>query len=161
MNKSGINNSIRIKALLFSFIIMNSLGLISQTNAESLKLVQEFYSNHNGLSRSLDPSKVTNLLTDDFKKIQFTDSVQNLEQYKSSLDDLIEDVTLYPESIKFLKIIKTTVNIVESDYAIVICLISPKGKEGMDVWENHTFCLKKVDDVWKIQLLYINIIDVG
>lgn len=137
----------------------------TQTDADPQTVVQEFYTQLNTLAKNQDPSKIISLLTDDFTKLQFTDSLQNLTQYKEALTDLIEDVTLNPDKIRFYKIQKTTKKIVEANYAVIICMLIPKGKgEGlgaMDIWENHTFIMKKIGEAWKIQLLYINQIDVG
>ena len=44
-------------------------------------------------------------------------------------------------------------------------MVSPRGSaeglNGLDISENQTFVLKKVNNIWKIQLLYINKIDIG
>ena len=161
-NFSVITN---LKKVVFFGLLLNSAIVQAQDYISPQKLVEEFYINYNGLARNLDASKITNLLTDDFNKLEFTSNVQNIEEYESELNKWIEEVTLYPENIKFLSIVETHVNIEEEDYAVIICMVSPKGRgeglDGMDIWQNHTFVLKRIGDEWKIQLLYINQIDVG
>ena len=156
---------IHLKKIIFFGFLLNSAIIQAQDYTSPKKLVEEFYLNYNGLARNLDASKITNLLTDDFKKLEFTSNVQNLEDYESELNNRIEEVTLYPEKIKFLSIVQTHIFIEEEEYAVIICMVSPKGRgeglDGMDIWQNHTFALKRIDDKWKIQLLYINQIDVG
>lgn len=157
--------SAKIKQLTIIALFLNSFIVSAQSNSEPQKVVQEYYKQLNGLPKNQEPDKIIELLTEDFSKLEFTDSLENSSQFKETLGDIIENNSLRPYTIKFYKVIQTTKKIVDSAYSIIICMVSPRGTaeglDGLDIYENHTFVLKKIDNVWKIQLLYINKIDIG
>jgi len=157
--------SAKLKQLVFIGLLLSSSFVNAQSNTDPVKLVQEYYKQLNGLPKNQEPDKIIELLTDDFSKLEFTDSLENSAQFKETLGDIVENNTLRPNTIKFYKVLQTTKKIVEENYAVIICMVSPRGTaeglSGLDVYENQTFVLKKINNVWKIQLLYINKIDIG